>query len=103
LKYRKDGKEMRLALGSYPAVSLAEVRIRQSEAKALKHKGIDPVHATSRLVSSVGVENLIVVETPDHVLVADMSRSQDFKHIVTRYKKPIARSTRGTVKCIVRQ
>jgi len=44
LKYRKEGKEMRLALGSYPNVSLAEVRLKQSEAKALKHKGIDPVH-----------------------------------------------------------
>ena len=44
LKYRKEGKEMRLALGSYPKVSLAEVRLKQSEAKALKHKGIDPVH-----------------------------------------------------------
>ena len=41
LKYRKDGKETRLALGSYPVVSLAEVRIKQSEAKALKHKGIE--------------------------------------------------------------
>ena len=44
LKYRKEGKEMRLALGSYPNVSLAEARLKQSEAKALKHKGIDPVH-----------------------------------------------------------
>lgn len=40
------------------------------------------VHATNRLVSLVGVENLIVVETPDAVLVADRSRSQDVKHIV---------------------
>lgn len=40
------------------------------------------VHATSRLVSLVGVENLIVVETPDAILVADRSRSQDVKHIV---------------------
>ncbi|MCG9095364.1 mannose-1-phosphate guanylyltransferase/mannose-6-phosphate isomerase [Laribacter hongkongensis] len=40
------------------------------------------VHATSRLVSLVGVENLIVVETPDAVLVANKSRSQDVKHIV---------------------
>jgi mannose-1-phosphate guanylyltransferase/mannose-6-phosphate isomerase len=40
------------------------------------------VHATSRLVSLVGVENLIVVETPDAVMVADRSRSQDVKHIV---------------------
>ncbi len=42
------------------------------------------VHATSRLVSLVGVENLIVIETPDAVLVADKSRSQDVKHIVTQ-------------------
>lgn len=40
------------------------------------------VHATSRLVSLVGVDNLIVIETPDAVLVAEKSRSQDVKHIV---------------------
>jgi mannose-1-phosphate guanylyltransferase/mannose-6-phosphate isomerase len=42
------------------------------------------VHATSRLVSLVGVENLIVIETPDAVLVADKSRSQDVKRIVSQ-------------------
>jgi len=42
------------------------------------------VHATSRLVSTVGVRDLIVVETADAVLVADRSRSQDVKHIVNR-------------------
>ena len=45
------------------------------------------VHATSRLVSLVGVENLIVVETPDAVLVADKTRSQDVKNIVTQLQK----------------
>ena len=40
------------------------------------------VHATSRLVSLVGVEDLIVIETPDAVLVADRTRSQDVKQIV---------------------
>ena len=40
------------------------------------------VRATSRLVSLVGVENLVVIETPDAILVADKSRSQDVKHIV---------------------
>jgi mannose-1-phosphate guanylyltransferase/mannose-6-phosphate isomerase len=40
------------------------------------------VHATGRLVSLVGVHNMIVIETPDAVLVADKSRSQDVKHIV---------------------
>lgn len=40
------------------------------------------VHATSRLVSLVGVENLVVIETPDAVLVVDKNRSQDVKEIV---------------------
>lgn len=45
------------------------------------------VHASSRLVSLVGVENLIVVETPDAVLVANKTRSQDVKHIVTQLQQ----------------
>ncbi len=40
------------------------------------------VHATSRLVGVVGLNNVVVVETPDAVLVADRSRSQDVKAIV---------------------
>ena len=40
------------------------------------------VHATSRLVSAVGLDNVVVVETPDAVLVADRERSQDVKLIV---------------------
>lgn len=42
------------------------------------------VHATSRLVSVVGLENIVVVETPDAVLVADRARSQDVKKIVSQ-------------------
>ena len=42
------------------------------------------VHATSRLVSVVGVSNVIVVETPDAVLVIDRARSQEVKKIVAR-------------------
>jgi mannose-1-phosphate guanylyltransferase / mannose-6-phosphate isomerase len=45
------------------------------------------VHATSRLVALVGVQNLVVVETPDAVLVADRSHSQDVKHIVSVLQK----------------
>ena len=40
------------------------------------------VHATSRLVGVVGLDNIVVVETPDAVLVADRSRSQEVKQIV---------------------
>jgi mannose-1-phosphate guanylyltransferase/mannose-6-phosphate isomerase len=41
------------------------------------------VHACSRLVSLVGVSDLVVIETADAVLVASKARSQDVKHIVT--------------------
>jgi len=40
------------------------------------------VQANSRLVSLVGVKDLVVIETPDAVLVADKSRSQDVKKVV---------------------
>lgn len=40
------------------------------------------VHATSRLVGVVGLDNVVVVETPDAVLVVDRARSQDVKAIV---------------------
>lgn len=42
------------------------------------------IHSSSRLVSAVGVDNLIIVETADAVLVADRKNSQDVKHIVTQ-------------------
>jgi mannose-1-phosphate guanylyltransferase/mannose-6-phosphate isomerase len=42
------------------------------------------VHASSRLVSAVGVENLIIVETADAVLVANRKDSQDVKSIVSQ-------------------
>ena len=40
------------------------------------------VHATSRLVSTVGVDNLMIVETADAVMVSDRANSQDVKTIV---------------------
>ena len=40
------------------------------------------VHASSRLVSMLGVSDLVVVETPDAVLIADKTRSQGVKEIV---------------------
>ena len=42
------------------------------------------VHATSRLVSVVGLKDVVVVETPDAVLVADREKSQDVKKIVNQ-------------------
>jgi integrase len=42
-KLYKEGKESRLALGSYPAVSLAEARRARDAARLQKHEGLNPV------------------------------------------------------------
>lgn len=42
------------------------------------------VHSSSRLVATVGVDNLVVIETADAVLVADKSQSQHVKKIVSQ-------------------
>jgi mannose-1-phosphate guanylyltransferase / mannose-6-phosphate isomerase len=42
------------------------------------------VHATSRLVSVVGLQDVIVVETPDAVMVTGRAHSQDVKKIVNQ-------------------
>lgn len=45
LKYRIDGKEKQLALGSYPDVSLTAARKARDAAKLVKSAGVDPVQA----------------------------------------------------------
>ena len=42
------------------------------------------IHANHRLVSAVGVSNLIIIETADAVLVANRNVSQDVKKIVSK-------------------
>ncbi|WP_018698725.1 tyrosine-type recombinase/integrase [Amorphus coralli] len=42
LAYRFGGKQKLLAFGAYPAVTLAEARIKREEAKALLKRNIDP-------------------------------------------------------------
>jgi mannose-1-phosphate guanylyltransferase/mannose-6-phosphate isomerase len=45
------------------------------------------VMAEHRLVACIGVENMVVVETPDAVLVSHMSKTQHVKRIVDRLKR----------------
>lgn len=42
------------------------------------------INANHRLVGTVGVNNLVIIETADAVLVADRSQSQDVKKIVSQ-------------------
>jgi integrase len=53
-KYRFGGKAKQLALGAYPAVSLAAARIKRDDAKAALREARDPA-AAKRLAARLGV------------------------------------------------
>lgn len=45
------------------------------------------IFASSRLVAGIGLDNLVIVETPDAVLVVDKRRTQEVKNIVARLRE----------------
>jgi len=45
------------------------------------------IQSHSRLVTTIGCDNLLVIETPDAVLVGDRTKSQDVKKIFERLKE----------------
>ncbi|MEY2689016.1 MAG: hypothetical protein RL375_3214 [Pseudomonadota bacterium] len=73
-------------LGAWDAVWQAAAKDSAGNASVgdvLQHDSRNTlVHATSRLVSVVGLDDVIVIETPDAIMVADRARSQDVKKIV---------------------
>lgn len=45
------------------------------------------VYSTNRMVATVDVHDLVIVDTPDALLVANKNQTQDVKHIFERLKK----------------
>ena len=45
------------------------------------------IHSRSRLVATVGVQDLVIVDTPDAVLVADSSSGQEVKAVVRQLER----------------
>jgi mannose-1-phosphate guanylyltransferase len=44
------------------------------------------IQSDKRIIAAVGVNDLVVIDTPDAVLIADSNRTQDVKHIYARLK-----------------
>lgn len=45
------------------------------------------IRSDHRVVGAVGIDHLVIVDTPDALLVADKSRTQDVKHIYAELKR----------------
>ena len=73
-------------VGSWAAVHRMMQKDRDGNASQGQWLGIGSknslIHAPDRLVVLLGMENAVVVDTPDALLVADLSRSQEVRDIV---------------------
>lgn len=78
-------------LGAWDAVWEALAKDAEGNASSGDVIAVDTrnslVHATSRLVAVVGLDDVAVVETPDAVLVVNRKRSQNIKSIVSLLEK----------------
>ncbi|MDO9572518.1 MAG: mannose-1-phosphate guanylyltransferase/mannose-6-phosphate isomerase [Candidatus Omnitrophota bacterium] len=78
-------------LGSWDA--LAEIfpkdnlgNIANSDTLNVDSHGVCVFARGNRLVSTIGVNNMVIADTPDALLVCDRSRTQDVKQLVERLK-----------------
>ena len=72
--------------------SLWELGVRDADGNAVEGDALledttnTYVHSDRALVSAIGVKDLVIVDTPDALLVADRSKAQDVSRIVARLK-----------------
>ena len=59
------------------------------------------IQSSDRLVGTVGVDNLLIIDTPDALLVADRNKAQDVKHLFATLKN-LGHETHKTHKTVHR-
>lgn len=77
-------------IGSWNAVSDALQADAQGNTSAGQNIVIDSrnihIESDSRLIAAIGLDNLIIIDTPDALLVADKRNSQDVRKVVEQLK-----------------
>jgi mannose-1-phosphate guanylyltransferase len=78
-------------IGSWNAIgalTLADAQGNRIEGDSVLHDVHDTyIRSEHRVVGAVGVSNLVIVDTPDALLVADAARAQDVKQVYSRLKE----------------
>jgi len=77
-------------IGSWDAIgdlSAPDEQGNRVEGQALLHDVANCyIQSKERMVGAVGVKNLVIIDTPDALLIADRSRAQDVKHVYAKLK-----------------
>ncbi len=90
-------------IGSWPALSAIKEQdehgnVSQGDTLLLETTNCF-VHSEKKLITALGVDNLVVVDTPDALLIADKNSTQDVKKIVNelmQQQRDVATSHRET-------
>jgi mannose-1-phosphate guanylyltransferase len=72
-------------LGSWPALERIKKVDEQGNVVVGKHYGIDTknsiIHSTDKVITTIGLDNIVIVNTDDAVLICDKKRAQEVKRI----------------------
>lgn len=73
--------------GALGELTTADEKGNRIEGEAMLHDVTNCyIQSNERIVGAVGINNLIIIDTPDAVLVADRARAQDVKHLYANLK-----------------
>lgn len=114
LKYRIDGKEKKLALGSYPEVGLKEARARRDAARTAAEAGSDPAAAKreARIARQFSAANTFGAIAEEYIVKLEAENKADVTLAKTRWllskfspslgKRPIAEITPHELLAVLR-
>lgn len=87
-RYRFDGRQRRLQLGEYPAMSLAEARLALADAQMMVARGTDP-GAVKAEAKKAAVDAWTVDELIDAYLLGEASQRQSYPRIKRALEKDV--------------
>jgi integrase len=86
-RFSWNGKRVRLTMGTYPAMNLAEAHQQSEVARALLRRGIDPRRAGLTRAGRVRPETADFDAAPGHS-VAHLAREFMERHVIKRRRRP---------------
>ncbi|WP_018248089.1 mannose-1-phosphate guanylyltransferase [Orenia marismortui] len=72
-------------IGSWPALERVQKRDKQGNVISGHHIGIDTkntiVHGNGKIITTMGLEDIVIVDTDDAILICDKKKAQEVKEI----------------------
>jgi len=84
IRYKYKGKDKKLALGDYPATSLATARVKYGDAAKLLHEGIDPAAPPPPLIGETIEEDITISKMAEKYIEWSEKHHSSEWHSITK-------------------